>query len=75
MSSVVKELMNTECTRIAYALASAIHGGDSITFERAAREQLGRNTIARSALDLLFAGETSIEEAMEVVTSAEGTEG
>jgi len=56
-------------------LASAIHGGDSIKFERAAREQLGRNTIARSALDLLFAGETSIEEAMEVVTSAEGTEG
>jgi len=56
-------------------LASAIHGGDSITFERVAREQLGRNTIARSALDLLFAGETSIEEAMEVVTSAEGTEG
>jgi MSHA biogenesis protein MshE len=53
-------------------LAAAIHGSDSREFERVAREQQGRNTIARHALDLLFAGETTIAEAMQVVTSAEG---
>src|SRR5258706_13645490 len=61
-----------EMLEMAAPLASAIHGSDSREFERVAREQQGRNTIARHALDLLFAGETSIAEAMQVVTSAEG---
>ena len=53
-------------------LAAVIHGSDTREFERVAREQQGRNTIARHALDLLFAGETTIAEVMQVVTSAEG---
>jgi MSHA biogenesis protein MshE len=53
-------------------LAAAIHGGDPREFERAAREQLGRNTVGHRALDLVLAGETTVAEAMQVVTSAEG---
>jgi MSHA biogenesis protein MshE len=53
-------------------LAAAIHGSDPREFERVAREQLGRNTVARRALELVLAGETTIAEAMQVVTSAEG---
>ena len=56
-------------------LAAAIHDGDSARFERAAREQLGRNTIGRRALELVLAGETTIDEAMQVVTSVTSAEG
>jgi MSHA biogenesis protein MshE len=53
-------------------LAAAIHGSDPREFERVAREQQGRNTVGHRALDLVLAGETTISEGMQVVTSAEG---
>ena len=52
-------------------LAEAIHGSDPRAFERVAADQLGRNTIGRRALDLILGGETTIAEAMQVVTSVE----
>jgi MSHA biogenesis protein MshE len=53
-------------------LAAAIHGDDTTAFERLAREQLGRNTVARNALQMVLRGETTIAESQQVVTSAEG---
>jgi MSHA biogenesis protein MshE len=53
-------------------LAGAIHDGDPREFERRAREQLGGNTLGHRALELVLAGETTVSEAMQVVTSAEG---
>ena len=52
-------------------LAAAIHDGNPTTFERAARKALGRNTMERRALALVLAGETTVSEAMSVVTSTE----
>jgi MSHA biogenesis protein MshE len=52
-------------------LSAAIHGSDPREFERVAREQLGRNTVGHRALELVLAGETTIAEAMQVVTSTE----
>jgi MSHA biogenesis protein MshE len=53
------------------ALAAVIHGNDPREFERAAREQLGRNTVGHRALEFVLAGKTTIAEAMQVVTSTE----
>jgi MSHA biogenesis protein MshE len=61
-----------EMVEMTAPLAAAIHGSDPREFERVAREQLGRNTVAHRALELVLAGETTIAEAMQVVTSAEG---
>ena len=61
-----------EMVEMTAPLAAAIHGSDPREFERVAREQLGRNTVAHRALDLVLAGETTIAEAMQVVVSAEG---
>jgi MSHA biogenesis protein MshE len=52
-------------------LAAAIHKGDPILFERIAREQMGADTLERRALDLVVKGETTVAEAMTVVTSIE----
>jgi MSHA biogenesis protein MshE len=60
-----------EMVEMTAPLAAAIHGSDPREFERVAREQLGRNTIGHRALDLVLAGETTIAEAMQVVTSTE----
>ncbi len=61
-----------EIVEMTAPLATAIHGGEPREFERVAREQLGRDTVGQRALDLVLAGETTIAEAMRVVTSAEG---
>jgi len=53
-------------------LAAAIHANDPLRFERAAREQLGRDTLGRRAIGLVLSGESTIEEALQVVTSTEG---
>jgi MSHA biogenesis protein MshE len=52
-------------------LASAIHDGDPSKFEGTARRVLGRNTLENRAVDLALSGETTVSEAMTVVT-AEG---
>src|SRR5258706_5641563 len=52
-------------------LAAAIHDGNPTVFERAARKALGRNTMERRAVALVLAGETTVSEAMSVVTSTE----
>ena len=61
-----------EMVEMTAPLAAAIHGGDAAEFQRVAREQLGRDTVGHRALELVLAGETTIDEAMQVVTSAEG---
>ncbi|MEO7558020.1 MAG: ATPase, T2SS/T4P/T4SS family [Gammaproteobacteria bacterium] len=50
-------------------LAAAIHKGDLVLFEKTAREQMGNDTLERRALELVLKGETTIVEAMTVVTS------
>jgi MSHA biogenesis protein MshE len=60
-----------EMVEMTAPLAAAIHGSDPREFERTAREQLGRNTVGHRALELVLAGETTVAEAMQVVTSTE----
>ncbi len=50
-------------------LAAAIHKGDLVLFEKVAREQIGNDTLEHRALELVLKGETTIVEAMTVVTS------
>jgi MSHA biogenesis protein MshE len=52
-------------------LASAIHGGDPARFEREAREHMGKDTLGRRALGLVMAGDTTLSEAMKVISSTE----
>ena len=54
------------------ALAAAVHADEPAKFQAAARAQLGLNTIGHCALDLVLAGETTVSEAMQVVTAGEG---
>jgi len=61
-----------EIIEMTATLAAAIHGSDPREFERVAREQLGGNTIGHRALELVLAGETTIDEAMRVFTPGEG---
>ncbi len=60
-----------EMVEMTAPLAAAIYRGESQLFERAAREQLGGNSVGRRALDMVLAGETTVAEAMQVVISAE----
>lgn len=50
-------------------LAAAIHQADIKLFEKVAREQMGNNTLERNTLELVLKGETTVAEAMTVVTS------
>ncbi len=50
-------------------LAAAIHKGEPEEFEKVAREQMGKDTLDYRALDLVLKGETTIIEAMSVVSS------
>ena len=52
-------------------LAAAIHSGDPARFEREARQQMGNDTLSRRALDLVIVGDTTLAEAMKVISSAE----
>lgn len=52
-------------------LCAAIHKGDVAQFERASREQLGKDCLEHHALELVVSGQTTIAEAMTVVTSVE----
>ena len=52
-------------------LAAAVHKEDAPLFERAAKEQMAGETLGRSALQLVLAGKTTIQEAMKVVSSSE----
>ena len=49
-------------------LSAAIHKGDPVYFERVAREHLGSATLEHQALNLVVTGQTTIAEAMTVVT-------
>jgi MSHA biogenesis protein MshE len=60
-----------EILEMTHPLAVALHKGDPGQFERMAREQLGRNTIELRAVGLAIDGQTTISEAMTVVTSIE----
>jgi MSHA biogenesis protein MshE len=61
-----------EIIEMTATLAAAIHGSDPREFERVGREQLGENTIAHRALELVLVGETTVDEAMQVFTPTEG---
>jgi MSHA biogenesis protein MshE len=52
-------------------LAALLNQGDHAAFETAARQSLGKHSLERSALDLVARGETTIAEAMSVVTSTD----
>ncbi len=52
-------------------LAAAIHSGDSVLFERVARESLGQGSIERRTLALVLDGQTTVAEAMNVVMSVD----
>lgn len=52
-------------------LCNAIHKGDSEYFEHVARENLSNASLEHNALDVVFRGQTTITEAMTVVTSIE----
>ncbi len=50
-------------------LAALLQSSDPRQFEKAAQVQLGHNTMRHHVLELVLAGETTVEEAMQVVTS------
>ncbi|MBK6636829.1 MAG: type II/IV secretion system protein [Rhodocyclaceae bacterium] len=52
------------------SLATIIHRGDPIAFEEAARRELSGTSLEQQALALVVAGETTIHEAMSVVSRA-----
>ena len=52
------------------SLATLIHRGDPIAFEDAARRELSGASLEQQALALVVAGETTIHEAMSVVSRA-----
>ena len=52
-------------------LAAAIHKADAVLFERLGREHMGNDTLEHRAVDLVVGGQTTIAEAMTVVTSIE----
>jgi MSHA biogenesis protein MshE len=60
-----------EMVEMTAPLAAAIHKGDLVHFERMAREQMGINSLNHRALDLVVKGQTTVAEAMTVVTSVE----
>jgi len=55
-----------EVLEITPPLAEALQHGDPMTFDRAARLQMGPNTLVRNALEMVMAGETTIAEAMTI---------
>jgi len=52
-------------------LAAAIHNNDIILFEKLGHEQLGKNSLAHRALELALNGETTVAEAMTIVSSVD----
>lgn len=50
-------------------LAAAIHKGDSVDFERVASENMGKESLDHQALALALRGQTTISEAMTILTS------
>ena len=52
-------------------LSAAIHKGDSAYFESVVREHMGGDSLERHALNLAVNGQTTIAEAMTVVSSVE----
>lgn len=59
-----------ELLKMTSELSSIIHKGDPVEFENAARKSLGDNCLERNALNLVASGQTTIAEAMSVVTAA-----
>ena len=55
------------------ALTQAIAGLEAslgvTLFERSAREQMGRHTLREHTLELVLSGQTTVTEAMSIVTS------
>ncbi len=56
-----------EVIEMTAALGEALQHGNPLEFERLARLQMGGKTLKRNAIDLVLAGDTTIEEAMSVV--------
>lgn len=52
-------------------LSSIIHKGDPVEFENAARKALGENSLERNAIRLVATGQTTITEAMSVVSTVD----
>lgn len=50
-------------------LAAAIHKADLTLFQKVATEQMGKNTLENNTLELVLKGETTVAEAMTVITS------
>jgi MSHA biogenesis protein MshE len=62
-----------EIVEMTQPLAVTIQRGDPSGFERLAREQIGRYTMERNAVELVLSGETTIDEAMKVSMGGEQT--
>ncbi len=60
-----------EVIEMTAALGVALQHGSPLEFERMARQQMGGNTLERNAINLVLAGDTTIEEAMSVVMQGE----
>ncbi len=58
-----------ELLEITPPLVAALHRGDAALFERSAREQMGRHTLREHTLELVLSGQTTVTEAMSIVTS------
>jgi MSHA biogenesis protein MshE len=59
-----------EVLEITPALAAVMQQSNPLAFEQAAQHQLGRRTLAHSALDLVLSGQTTLAEAMTVIELA-----
>jgi MSHA biogenesis protein MshE len=60
-----------ELLEMTHTLSAIIHKGDPVEFESAARASLGSHSLERHVLDLVARGETTIAEAMSVVSAAD----
>ncbi len=60
-----------EVIEMTAALGEALQHGSPLEFERLARLQLDGHTLERNVVDLVLAGDTTIEVAMSVVTQGE----
>ena len=58
-----------ELLEITPLLAATLHQGDAALFERQAREQMGGRMLRERTLELVLAGQTTVSEAMNIVTS------
>ncbi|MDN3921686.1 GspE/PulE family protein [Roseateles violae] len=63
-----------EVMEMTSALAQALQHANPLEFDRLARQQIGRRTLAHSAAAMVLAGETTIAEAMTIAATARADE-